>query len=326
MSGVMRPVGPESPETYWVRRALVVGSMLVLLIIVLVFLINLGGSPGQAAPPASTASPTSEPTQPTSPSTSGTSSSPSPGVTATSPSATTASATPTAGKKPSATASSATKSSPSAKSEPDKSPSTKPEPSKTASKTGSSKTGSTKNGSTKNGPTKAASSPAKKTTSNTSQQGKKSEHKSTSKSDAKTDAGSQGADTPEACRAKQVKAGIKSGGHQVQIGATVDFRLTMTNRSERTCVLDLGSSNYELKIYSGADRIWSTDDCARLVPDRKPVLQAGQTTDWKISWNGKRSLKGQTCKNRSEIPKAGYYYATSQLRGAKPVQYLLVLR
>ncbi|HEY9293683.1 MAG TPA: hypothetical protein VIP98_20590 [Microlunatus sp.] len=100
----------------------------------------------------------------------------------------------------------------------------------------------------------------------------------------------------------------------------------MTNRSAQSCAFDLSSDNYELKVYSGTDRIWSTDDCARLVPDRQQTLKAGQTADWKISWNGKRSQHGGSCTNRPELPQSGYYYATSQLKGAKPVQYLLILK
>src|SRR5690606_3261366 len=48
--GLMRPVGPEPSETYWMRRDLVAGAFLALLIILLLFLFTLGGRPGQAAP------------------------------------------------------------------------------------------------------------------------------------------------------------------------------------------------------------------------------------------------------------------------------------
>ncbi|QDP95217.1 hypothetical protein FOE78_04185 [Microlunatus elymi] len=123
-----------------------------------------------------------------------------------------------------------------------------------------------------------------------------------------------------------LKAGIKGDGHQVRIGAAVDFRLTLTNRSDQSCLLDLNADNYELKVYSGTDRIWSTDDCTRLVTDRKQTLEPGEAAAWKISWNGKRSRHGKSCQTGPEIPRAGYYYATSQLNGAKPVQYLLILK
>src|SRR5690625_4252992 len=66
MSGVLHPVGPESSETYWVRCALVVGVLLVLIIGLLIFLINLGGRPGQAAPATATAVPSTDAPAPTS--------------------------------------------------------------------------------------------------------------------------------------------------------------------------------------------------------------------------------------------------------------------
>ena len=41
-------------------------------------------------------------------------------------------------------------------------------------------------------------------------------------------------------------------------------------------------------------------------------------------WNGRRSRSD--CKNRPEIPKAGTYFATAQLEGAKPVQLRMIVR
>lgn len=234
MAGVMHPVGPEPAETYWRRRALVVGVFLVVLIAVLVLLFNLGGSPGQAAPvdtrsgaPAGgPTSPSAEPTGSASPS-----------------SAPVASPTPTA-----------------------------PTPA---------------------GPTAHHSrKPAPVT----------------------------------ACTSADLKATLTSRAHQVGIGDRVDFDVSYVNRTDQPCEITVGPGSFDLTITSGIDRIWSTADCARLVPSKKTTLKPGHGVGWSVSWNGKRSLAGATCKNRPEIPRAGYYHADAELAGAQAPDYLLVLR
>jgi hypothetical protein len=106
----------------------------------------------------------------------------------------------------------------------------------------------------------------------------------------------------------------------------VKFEVSFINGSNQNCVIKINPSDYQLKIYSGTDRIWSTDDCARLVPVITRTTRPEAAVEWTITWNGKRSAAGRVCKARPESPKAGYYYATSQLKGAKPVQFLLVLK
>ena len=100
----------------------------------------------------------------------------------------------------------------------------------------------------------------------------------------------------------------------------------MINGADQACRLTLNADVFELKIYSGTDRIWSSDDCARLVPAKQVTLKPEQEVAWSMSWNGERSQQGATCKNRPESPRAGYYYATAQYKGAKPVQFLMILK
>lgn len=268
----MRPVGPESAETYWMRRALVVGAFLVLLIILLIVLFNLGGSPGQAAPaPAQTGIPVSAP-----PSATPTAQTPSPSAPTGTPSA--PSASPTGSPSPSQSSTPSQSPSPSQSPTPSQSASTSPSPSNTTGKSASSK-------------------PSDKATS-----------------------------TPiTACTGDDLKSTIKSKGHDVKVGAKVTFDVTYSNSSHQPCTFTVSPDTYQLTIYSGTDRIWSTDDCARLVRSAKVTLKPGHAVGWSITWNGKRSQQGATCQNRPETPQPGYYHATSQLEGTAAQGYLLVL-
>ncbi|WP_375425925.1 hypothetical protein [uncultured Friedmanniella sp.] len=53
MSGVLHPVGPEPEQTYWIRRALVLGSALLMLVLLVTLVVNATstGSAASAAPP-----------------------------------------------------------------------------------------------------------------------------------------------------------------------------------------------------------------------------------------------------------------------------------
>lgn len=53
MSGVLHPVGPEAEQTYWIRRAVVLGSALLLLVLLVALIANAtrAGSASAAAPP-----------------------------------------------------------------------------------------------------------------------------------------------------------------------------------------------------------------------------------------------------------------------------------
>jgi len=111
----------------------------------------------------------------------------------------------------------------------------------------------------------------------------------------------------------------------VKLGSKVGFDVSYTNTSKQPCTFSVSPDTYQLTISSGNDRIWSTADCAKLVHTAKVNLKPGHSVAWSITWNGKRSQQGATCQNRPEAPQAGYYHATSQLKGTPAQDYLLVL-
>ena len=57
--------------------------------------------------------------------------------------------------------------------------------------------------------------------------------------------------------------------------------------------------------------------------DKKLAGEAGVA--WKMTWNGERSVKGKECKRGTDTPRAGTYWATAQLAGAKPVQLRMII-
>ena len=114
-----------------------------------------------------------------------------------------------------------------------------------------------------------------------------------------------------------------TGKQRLRPKETNKFRLSLINGSGQTCLVTVTRDNFELKIYSGIDRIWSTKDCATAVKPVTRKLGPEQALEWSLRWNGRRSRTG--CKSGSHIPRSGTYWATAQLAKAEPVQLRMSL-
>jgi hypothetical protein len=127
---------------------------------------------------------------------------------------------------------------------------------------------------------------------------------------------------PVACQPATLRATL-TGKQSLKPKAHNTFALSLINGAPIACVLTVNPQNFELKIYSGTDRIWRSKDCASLVKPTTKTLASQQALEWKMTWNGRRSRAG--CKQRPEIPRPGTYFATSQYAGAAPVQLRMIL-
>lgn len=127
---------------------------------------------------------------------------------------------------------------------------------------------------------------------------------------------------PQTCPASLLRATL-TGGQQLKPTQPTTFHLSVINGSTQTCVVAVSTETFELKIYSGTDRIWSSKDCASLVKPVKAIVESEKSIEWQMTWNGHRSAR--TCKIRPEIPRPGTYFATAQLDGARPVQLRILL-
>ncbi len=235
MSGLLRPVGPEAAQTYWARRGLILGAMMVLTVAVLLIIsgANLGSamhanpspSTAELAMPSS-ASPSSMPT-----------------------------AVRLSAVSPSARLSSA--------------------------------------------------GPELKTTT------RKASRK-------KTDEGG-----PVDCPAEQLRPTL-AGKQRLALKRSTTFHLSLINGSDQTCIARVTRKNFELKIYSGDERIWSTADCRSIITPISQRLSSEHAIAWSLTWDGKRSKSD--CRSAREALRPGTYRVTAQLQGAEPVQLRMLLR
>ena len=185
MSSVLHPVGPEPPQTYWVRRTIVIASAIMVLAVIVALIVN-GTSSGSAVQPRRRAVAGRGGDRQPEPDEHGVAVRP----TALAPSE---SATAQASSKPKAKAS-------------------------------------------------AKASPSPKVTAKPG---------------------------PVACPADQMRVTL-NGKQHLKVKKSTVFQLSLINGSGQTCIASITAKNFELKIYSGTDRIWSTNDCSKAI---KPMTK-----------------------------------------------------
>lgn len=126
--------------------------------------------------------------------------------------------------------------------------------------------------------------------------------------------------TPVACDPGAIHLGI-TGPATVRLGgAAARIKVGWTSTSAVSCVLDLAAHPFEVKVYSGADRIWSTLDCPKGIPTGRVTLMPAKATVLDAVWPLQRSASGCTL---TDNLRAGTYVATAVIEGGTPVQHVL---
>lgn len=95
------------------------------------------------------------------------------------------------------------------------------------------------------------------------------------------------------------------------LGATPKITLVVKNTSAAACQRDLGAGAVELLVYSGSDRVWSSDDCNPSTAKAVTSLGAGGTQAVVKTWQGVRSLPG--CTGSKAAAKAGTYKVVARV-------------
>ncbi|MEV8636115.1 hypothetical protein AB0395_31120 [Streptosporangium sp. NPDC051023] len=101
------------------------------------------------------------------------------------------------------------------------------------------------------------------------------------------------------------------------------FVLTLVNTSKVMCTADVGSRALEVRITSGADRVWSSADCVSGESEDFRRLDRGIPYVRQVEWDRHRS--GGDCATERVAAKAGTYVAmvhAPSLRSHKSVFHL----
>lgn len=116
---------------------------------------------------------------------------------------------------------------------------------------------------------------------------------------------------PAACSIDALQLQAKTDQETYPAGVEPKLTLVVTNPGPAPCRTDLGSSQLELRVLSGTDRIWSSDDCAPDGAAEPSVLQPGQPWAAGLTWSRTRSAP--TCPSGQPKADPGTYRLYARL-------------
>jgi hypothetical protein len=102
---------------------------------------------------------------------------------------------------------------------------------------------------------------------------------------------------------------------QAAAGRPIVVHLTLKG-TQPACTFEVSPDSLVVKITSGTDRIWSSQDCPRAVPKTSVVVRSGLPADVPITWSGRRSDDG--CSNATSWAMPGFYHVYAAALGSAP--------
>ena len=82
------------------------------------------------------------------------------------------------------------------------------------------------------------------------------------------------------------------------------------------CTFKVSPETLVVKITSGDDRIWSSQDCPSAIPESDVVVRSGVATNVDVTWNGRRSDTG--CPTQTDWADQGFYHVYAAVLGSPP--------
>jgi hypothetical protein len=100
--------------------------------------------------------------------------------------------------------------------------------------------------------------------------------------------------------------------------------MSLTTKVTPACNWVVSPEHLVVKVTSGKDRFWSTQDCGDAVPKQSVVVRSDAPTTVSLAWNGLRS--DADCSRTTSWADPGYYHVVAAAFGAEPtdVQFRLL--
>ncbi len=126
-----------------------------------------------------------------------------------------------------------------------------------------------------------------------------------SESGAETTAAATMSPGGAACDAASLQVTATTDAPTYASGSQPTVGMRIKNVGAADCTLDAGSAALELKIVSGEDRIWSSDDCQQDASSDVQTVPPGGELASSVSWPLQRSAEG--CPADLPAPRPGTY-------------------
>lgn len=107
-------------------------------------------------------------------------------------------------------------------------------------------------------------------------------------------------------------------------GRKVPIELDVRTISDEACTWRVSPGHLTLSITSGADDIWSSQQCPAAIPVTDLIVRRAVSTSLTVAWNGKRS--DEDCSRLTGWAMPGYYHVAAAALGGEPadVQFKIV--
>lgn len=102
-------------------------------------------------------------------------------------------------------------------------------------------------------------------------------------------------------------------------GQDVTVLLEITSRTAAACYWEVSDDSVVLRLSSGDDRIWSSQDCPAAVPTEEVVVRRAdsrRTASVPVVWSGQRS--DSRCSRTTSWANPGWYHATAAALSGEP--------
>jgi len=121
--------------------------------------------------------------------------------------------------------------------------------------------------------------------------------------------------TSRTCTSTDVQLTLKANPANFAAGALPVFDVGIKQAGPTPCRLDTAATGTELKITSGADRIFSSLDCPKdaTINARQFLLAPAASETFQVTWNRKRTAP--QCAAVTAAPGAGTYHAVLTIQG-----------
>jgi hypothetical protein len=114
---------------------------------------------------------------------------------------------------------------------------------------------------------------------------------------------------------------VVGGAHA---GSPVTIRLNVTTLETPACTYRVSPRNVAVKLVSGSDRIWSSQDCPAAVPEVDVIARKKVAGVAELQWRGQRS--DSSCSRQTPWALAGWYHVQAAAFGAEPTSVQFELR
>ena len=98
-------------------------------------------------------------------------------------------------------------------------------------------------------------------------------------------------------------------------GAPIVIRIQLRG-TQPACTFEVSPESMVVKIVSGQDRIWSSQDCPTAIPTKELVVRSGQPVEVPVIWSGRRS--DDECNGLLDWALPGFYHVYAAALGSTP--------